>query len=271
MKKIRVIKVGGSCLSKASDLEQVVHILDGGLDYVLVVSAFKNVTNLIERWFDSEDYKALAELKSIHEDVFTRLFPEKDFYRDFPLFAVVENLHKVSCTRDWAVTLGENMSSFIVEMYLQKKDVDISILEKDPYLFGNTESYDFVKSKKMIKEAYQKKGTRHVLTQGYASWNSENQRDNLGREGSDLTAVVWASALDVECILYKDVGSLYSEDPKKNPEAESISKISFQEYGARFYSAGIVYDKVIDFCITSKRDLFIYDFYKNQLGTKIYS
>jgi aspartate kinase len=52
----------------------------------------------------------------------------------------------------------------------------------------------------------------------------------LGRNGSDVTAVALAHALDAEvCELYTDVSGVFTADPRLVPSARKIAQLSFEE------------------------------------------
>ncbi len=267
--KTKVIKIGGSCLSSAEHLQRIIPILQEEYNFVLVVSAFRNVTNLLERWFDTKELKHLEELKALHKGIFSALFPEKVFELDFPVFQEVIMVHLSGYDRNHTLSLGEKLSSAIVEMYLREKGIPIALHPSDPLIVGDSDSFDRDRSVQSIKDAYLKKEQQHLLTQGFASFNHEGGRSNLGREGSDLTAVLWAHALGAECILYKDVGALYHSDPRHDSEAQIISQISFDKYKQDFYGAQIIYEKVVDFCLAHSIPLSIYSIENNTLGTYI--
>jgi aspartate kinase len=52
----------------------------------------------------------------------------------------------------------------------------------------------------------------------------------LGRGGSDTTAVAMAAALDAdECQIYTDVDGVYTTDPRIEPKARKLHRITFEE------------------------------------------
>ncbi len=63
---------------------------------------------------------------------------------------------------------------------------------------------------------------------GYQGVDSNGEVTTLGRGGSDITAVVLASALKAEqCVLFKDVGAVYDDDPKVNIHVTKFDKMSY--------------------------------------------
>ena len=52
----------------------------------------------------------------------------------------------------------------------------------------------------------------------------------LGRGGSDLTAVAIAGAIEADvCEIYTDVDGIYTTDPRIEPKAKKLDKISYDE------------------------------------------
>ncbi len=266
----KVIKIGGSCLTSAEDIKKIVSILDTKDDIVIVISAFKNVTNLIEFWFDTKNKKYLDKLENKFKIIFENLFSNKKFKSDFLIFNEIVNIHKNNISRNHAQALGEKISFSMIEMYLKDIGISIDISDDDPLVFGDNNSFDLEKSSNKILDFFKSKKHRHILTQGFASIDANGELNNLRREGSDLTAVIWAYALSVRCILYKDVGAIYTDDPSKNKIAEKITKISFYDYKDKFYFSQIIQDRVIDFCIKYGLNISIHSFDDNSCGTKLY-
>lgn len=71
---------------------------------------------------------------------------------------------------------------------------------------------------------------RIVLVAGFQGVSRTKEITTLGRGGSDTTAVALAAALGAERVeFFKDVGGIYSADPKSCPDAELIPKLTYEE------------------------------------------
>lgn len=71
---------------------------------------------------------------------------------------------------------------------------------------------------------------RVVVVAGFQGIDEEGNITTLGRGGSDTTAVALAAVLKSDrCEIYTDVDGVYTADPRICPEAEKISKISYEE------------------------------------------
>jgi aspartate kinase len=69
-----------------------------------------------------------------------------------------------------------------------------------------------------------------IVVAGFQGIDKAGNITTLGRGGSDTTAVALAAALKAdECQIYTDVDGVYTTDPRVEPKARRLSKISFEE------------------------------------------
>ncbi|HFU74600.1 MAG TPA: aspartate kinase, partial [Helicobacteraceae bacterium] len=69
-----------------------------------------------------------------------------------------------------------------------------------------------------------------VVVAGFQGVNLDGNVTTLGRGGSDLSAVALAGALDADlCEIYTDVTGIYTTDPRIEPKAKKLDKISYDE------------------------------------------
>lgn len=65
---------------------------------------------------------------------------------------------------------------------------------------------------------------------GFQGIGPDNRIATLGRGGSDTTAVALAAALNADrCDIYTDVDGVYTTDPRIEPKAKRMKRISFEE------------------------------------------
>jgi len=71
---------------------------------------------------------------------------------------------------------------------------------------------------------------RVVVVAGFQGVDEDGNITTLGRGGSDTTAVAIAAALEAdECQIYTDVDGVYTTDPRVEPKARKLDKITFEE------------------------------------------
>jgi aspartate kinase len=69
-----------------------------------------------------------------------------------------------------------------------------------------------------------------VVVAGFQGVDEAGNITTLGRGGSDTTGVALAAALKAdECHIYTDVDGVYTTDPRVEPKARRLSKITFEE------------------------------------------
>ena len=71
---------------------------------------------------------------------------------------------------------------------------------------------------------------RVVIVAGFQGSDEHGNITTLGRGGSDTTAVALAAALKAdECQIYTDVDGVYTTDPRVEPHARRLNRITFEE------------------------------------------
>ncbi len=71
---------------------------------------------------------------------------------------------------------------------------------------------------------------RIVIVAGFQGITPDYEITTLGRGGSDLTAVALAKELKADaCEIYTDVEGIYTTDPRLEPKAKKIKKITYDE------------------------------------------
>ena len=69
-----------------------------------------------------------------------------------------------------------------------------------------------------------------AVISGFQGIGPDNRIATLGRGGSDTSAVAIAAALEADrCDIYTDVDGVYTTDPRMEPRARRLDKISFEE------------------------------------------
>jgi len=69
-----------------------------------------------------------------------------------------------------------------------------------------------------------------IIVAGFQGVTKDGDVTTLGRGGSDLSAVAIAGALKADlCEIYTDVDGVYTTDPRIEPKAKKLDKISYEE------------------------------------------
>jgi aspartate kinase len=134
--------------------------------------------------------------------------------------------------QDMLITVGERISSALLSMALQLKNKEaISLTGSQSGIITSAKHSDAqiidVKPHRILKAFDEGK---IVIVAGFQGMSKEGEITTLGRGGSDTTAVALGVALGATNVeFYKDVGGVYSEDPKKSPHAVLFPFLSFEE------------------------------------------
>ena len=83
---------------------------------------------------------------------------------------------------------------------------------------------------------------------GFQGVSREGNITTLGRGGSDVTAAALAAALGAQQVEYfKDVPGVFSADPKENPLAVLLPRLSYKEAMPISMSGRILHSRCIEF------------------------
>ncbi len=195
-----VQKYGGTSVGSLERIEEVAkRVLEArraGNDLVVVVSAMSGVTNsLIEQ----------AEFFSKHPS-------EQDM--------------------DLLLSSGERVTSALLSIALNAKGYKAvafsgrkaGIHTDSVFTKARIEDIDAAAIKKELKKGV------IVVVAGFQGVDKKGVVTTLGRGGSDLSAVAIAGALKADlCEIYTDVDGVYTTDPRIEPKAKKLDKISYDE------------------------------------------
>ena len=193
-----VMKFGGTSVGNIDNINNVANIVEKeskSNKIIVVLSAMAGVTNQLQNYLESIDSEPSPE-------------------------------------NDLVLTSGEQVSVGLLSAILKKKGIrsipllgwQIPIITDEYHEKAKILNID----KKNI-DSYFKKVDVIVLA-GFQGINTRGFITSLGRGGSDTTAVAIAAATKAKrCDIYTDVEGIYSIDPKIEPKAKKISKVSYEE------------------------------------------
>jgi len=133
---------------------------------------------------------------------------------------------------DVLVSTGEQVTIALLSMALQKRDCNavsctggqLNIRTDNKFNKARIQDIDGDRLKKLLNDG------NVVVVAGFQGVDSEGNITTLGRGGSDTTAVALAAAAKAdECQIYTDVDGVYTTDPRVEPNARRLSRITFEE------------------------------------------
>ncbi len=133
---------------------------------------------------------------------------------------------------DTVVASGEQVTSGLVAIALQAEGVDARSWQGWQIPIRTDGAHGAARIKEIdgseIIERF-KRGQVAVIA-GFQGLAPDNRIATLGRGGSDTSAVAIAAALKADrCDIYTDVDGVYTTDPRIEPKARRLAKISFEE------------------------------------------
>ena len=195
-----VQKYGGTSVGSLERIDEVAKRVkkakEAGNDVVVVVSAMSGETNkLIE---------------------FAKYFTETPPKREMDLL----------------LSSGERVTSSLLAIALHSKGLkSVALTGRQAGIYTDNihtgARIDKIDAKKI--KSHLGKG-EIVVVAGFQGITNDGEVSTLGRGGSDLSAVAIAGALKADlCEIYTDVDGVYTTDPRIEPKARKLDKISYDE------------------------------------------
>jgi aspartate kinase len=248
-----VVKLGGTsqCLIGYENIYHMIKTKDHNTKYVFVLSAVSGVTNLLEEFISTKNFKYITDILNRYDILLFDLKIQdktninyntikQTFIDDMKFYikATKDNIYIKSRILGYGEILSTNVLLDYL-LYLELKNVKL------------LNAYEFILSKKEtfklypIEEFY---GNLHLfnnltdshkdiyITQGFIASTPLKNTILLGRGGSDTTGALIANMLNAtEYIVYTDVNGIYTSDPRIIINASIIKKIDYkiaQEFSA---------------------------------------
>jgi aspartate kinase len=133
---------------------------------------------------------------------------------------------------DLLLSAGERVTSALLAIALKEMGYDAIAFSgrKAGILTDNNHTSARIESINTSALQEELKKGRVVVVAGFQGVDKNGEVTTLGRGGSDLSAVALAGALKADlCEIYTDVDGVYTTDPRIEPKAKKIDKISYEE------------------------------------------
>ncbi len=287
---MRVFKFGGASLRNAPGIRQVAKIV-GQADrpLIVVVSAMGKTTNLLEKIHAglracTQVESLIAECRDYHQAIVADLFGADDKSVADEIASLINGFGAdaklplpFDATYDQVVSKGEVISSLIVFHFLSKLGLDIQWLDARKLVATDSTfregKVEWDETGRRINQAVRNSKAGVFITQGFIGGTEAGLTTTLGREGSDFTAAIFASALQATSVtIWKDVPGVMSADPKRLPDAIVFPELPFREAAEMtYYGASVIHPKTIKPLANKGIPLFVRNFDDPELpGTNIH-
>jgi len=260
-----VLKFGGSSVGSHDGIKQIIGILKNsehsGNVPVVVVSAFSKVTDTLIGMSRSackgESYaQSLNALTERHIDCADK-FLKGDGKKE-AVKTIKKNIDELSQvldgisllgelsprSMDLTMSFGERLSASLIAQILSANGMEAEYLDARDLVKTND---DYGKAQILKKETEEnirgflkKSGKPLRVVTGFIGSTMDGHTTTVGRDGSDLTAAVFAAAAGVKKLeIWTDVDGILTADPNQVKNAFRIDEISYTEaleishFGAR--------------------------------------
>lgn len=286
-----VMKFGGTSVKDAGAIRNAGAIVAREERHkpVVVVSACAGVTNTLvsiaERAATRDTGEALREFELVrkrHFDIAAELLPadvvpeaqqalSAIFQEVEPMIPCVATLQELTPrTLDQFMACGERCSSLLLFHHLLNRGIPAAMLDARKVLITDDAFGCAAPHFKTIKRQARRlitpllKNVGVVVTQGFIGATASGVTTTLGRGGSDYSAAILGSVLEVnEIQIWTDVEGILTADPSLLPEARSIPEMTFEEaaelayFGARVLHPSTILPAVrknIPVCVLNSRE-----------------
>src|ERR1043165_1003453 len=262
----------------------------------IVVSAMSGVTNGLIQSVElaaarDESYATkLQELETRHLETIEKLSLtptqtgalRETIISDFK--AIEEVLRGVWITRipseritEFVAGHGELWSAQMLHAYLEANGHSSTWLDARTVLIvepdSNTVAIDWILSQKNI-DVWQAdhRDTDFVVITGYVAATHDGSATTLKRNGSDLSASIFAALLDADSVtIWTDVDGVYSAAPRRVPDAIVIPELSYQEAAElAYFGAKVIHPNTMAPAIAKNITVWIKNSFKPEApGTRI--
>ncbi|MCX7606726.1 MAG: hypothetical protein N2170_05620 [Bacteroidia bacterium] len=288
-----VMKVGGGCLRDADGIRLLPEVLRRAYpesSRLLVVSALGKTTNGLlavaeasGRGDVSTARRQYEVVQAFHKEVVESLLPEASARALWarleerywaPLWQRAQALAHLSeemgPATDAVLVYGELISSEIIRAFLAGQGIAVEWIDArrllvtdgsypDPaVLMGPSQANVDAQLVPLFRTH------KLVITQGYIASDLRRRSVTLGREGSDYSAALFAQMLRAQgMIAWKDVGRLYSVDPRQYPDAQPLAELSYaQAAEMTYYGAQVLHPRTLKPLRDAKIPLYIRSYFE---------
>ena len=293
-----VHKFGGTSVAGAERYQAAAEILlsgEQGERRAVVVSAMSGVTDALIRLVElaaSQDGSYLTDLQSLkerHLDTAAGLHFDAERHRTLvktvtsDFIEIEEVLRGVWITRlaserikEFVAGHGEIWSAQLLHAYLECCGHSSSWLDARRVLVVESDrrtiAVDWQLSHKKLQDWQADQDTDFLVITGYIASTHDGVATTLKRNGSDLSASIFAALLGADSVtIWTDVDGVLSADPRRVPDAFVIPELSYQEAAElAYFGAKVIHPNTMFPAIAKNISVWIKNSFKPEApGTRI--
>ncbi|MEE9452668.1 MAG: bifunctional aspartate kinase/homoserine dehydrogenase I [Gammaproteobacteria bacterium] len=276
-------KFGGSSLANAQCFQAVKATLSGKNE-IVVVSAIKGVTTLLQQLIDSakaqqDTTQALKHLRQIHTDLMAELLSEAQCTALVNMFKhdwdnIKSILQAVNLVQNYSnaayeliLSFGEQWSAQILNSFLSTNH-KTAYCDASKILFvkasGARVDIDWQRSQAALEDFIKNNPCQQLVVTGFIASTLDGQRTILGRNGSDFSAAIFSKLVQAQALtIWTDVDGVFSADPRKVRSAFVIDRLSYEEaFELAYFGATVIHPRAIAPAMTQGISIYIKNTFK---------
>jgi aspartokinase/homoserine dehydrogenase 1 len=171
---------------------------------------------------------------------------------------------------------GELWSAQLLHAYLEARGHSARWLDARKVLVvepnGNTIAIDWPLSQDKLKTWQAEVDSDFLVITGYVAATHDGVATTLKRNGSDLSASIFAALLGAEALtIWTDVDGVFSADPRRVPDALIVPQLSYQEAAElAYFGAKVIHPNTMSPAIANGITVWIKNSFRPDApGTKI--
>jgi bifunctional aspartokinase / homoserine dehydrogenase 1 len=286
-------KFGGSSLADATRIRHVGALIRARAEatQIVVVSAMQSVTDTLIALADAAasqrewraDWYALRDRHLATADALLIDAAPARAWLTTQFHELAERLHAIgvlgSSTRevgDAISGLGEVWSAYIVHAHLADSSSDYAILDAREVLIVRHEelgvAVDWNSTEKQLTRWLAEHPQQRFIVTGYVARGIDGKPTVLGRNGSDYSGAIFAALWHAqELHIWTDVDGVLSADPRVEPEALTLTALSYEEAcELAYFGAKVIHPQTMAPAIARGLPIFIRNtFNPEHPGTRI--
>ncbi|MBP2833628.1 aspartate kinase [Aquimarina sp. U1-2] len=287
---MKVLKFGGTSVGSVENLKKVKEILiSDHEDKIVVCSAMAGVTDTLVRLVENIKFndtdaitRNLHKLEQKHFDVIDALIDDEELQNVLKrgITATITEMFEVSSqpysksVNSKIITYGETLLTFIFSGYLNIIGVANVLLDAKEFMYvDSVENPNIERVKHRLEQVLSTRPKSSIyITQGFVCKDSEGQISHLNRGGSDYTATIIGSALQVsEVQIWTDIDGLHNNDPRYVDETRPIARLTYDEAAElAYFGAKILHPQTVSPVVTKNIPVLLKNtFDPEALGTTI--
>ncbi|MEN1727999.1 MAG: bifunctional aspartate kinase/diaminopimelate decarboxylase [Pseudomonadota bacterium] len=247
----RILKFGGSSVTRADQWARiarcVTETLDAGRSPLVVVSALRGMTDLLERRASEanrgQDDDLLKDIRRRHVELLVALdLPSDTLDEDLDALAthLAEDAVDQPAWRARLLASGELLSSRLGARWLASRSLPTEWLDPREFLISRDHPHRDDEGNYLAADCPIEGGDELAaslasrapvqIMPGFIAANARGETVVLGRGGSDTSATLIAALLSAERVeIHSDVPGLFSADPRRIPAARLLKQVSYRE------------------------------------------